>query len=74
MNVVFGALVEPLAQQLTAQGVAVNDLAELERIEVIARAVSIVSIHGLMMPSQADKARRKLTARLSRIVQQEPCA
>jgi hypothetical protein len=38
------------------------------RIEVIAKAVATVTIHGLMPPAMSDRARRKLIKRLTAIV------
>lgn len=67
-HVEFGALCEPLSVQLERQGLTVSDHAELMRIEIIAKAVATVTIHGLMSPSQSDRARKKLAARVWKIV------
>lgn len=64
----FGALVDPLCVQLERQGFTVSDHNELMRVEVIAKAVATVTVHGLMSPSQSDRARRKLIARLAKII------
>jgi hypothetical protein len=67
-SLVFGALCDPLVQQLERQGFSVSDHAELMRVQIIADAVAIVTIHHLMPPSQSDRARRKLAARVGKIV------
>lgn len=67
----FGALCAPLSVQLERQGFTVSDHAELMRIEVIAKAVATVTIHGLMPPAMSDRARRKLVKRLTVIIRPE---
>ena len=67
-HVEFGAMCAPIRKQLADQGLSVKDEAELGRIELIAHAVSVVTIHGLMPHSQSDRARAKLAKRLWAIV------
>lgn len=72
LSVSFGALVKPLAEQLAEVGLEVSDPAELARIQIIADAVSVVAVHGLMPRSQSDRARQKLASRLAKIVAPSP--
>jgi len=68
LTIQFGALCEPLADQVEKLGLAVTDAAELARIQIISTAVSTVTIHGFMSHLQSDRARRKLFKRLEKIV------
>lgn len=68
LTIQFGALCEPLADQIEKLGLAVTDAAELARIQIISTAVSTVTIHGFMSHLQSDRARRKLFKRLEKIV------
>ena len=63
-HIEFGVMSAPLIEQLEGQGITICDRDELARIEIIARAVSTVTIHGLMSHSASDRARKKLAKRL----------
>lgn len=68
LTIHFGALCEPLAEQIEKLGLTVTDAGELARIQIISTAVSTVTIHGFMSRLQSDRARQKLFRRLEKIV------
>lgn len=61
----FGALSDPLAQQLADQGVRVPPLDKMEHFQRDADALVRVSIRGLIPDAQVRAARKKLMKRIT---------
>jgi hypothetical protein len=68
LTIEFGALCDPLSEQLARLELGVSDSDELGRIQLIANAVAVVTVHGLISHAQSDRARRKLFKRLEKII------
>lgn len=55
----LGAIVKPIGEQLEAQGVKL-DAETLRRLQLKADALSVVSVHSLVVPSAVERGRIKL--------------
>jgi hypothetical protein len=55
----FGALVEPIAEQLKKQGITIPE-ADSERFQKIAWSIILLHLHGIIPDSVRSSAQKKL--------------
>ena len=60
MDIVFGAVSDPLHDQLSAQGLRVDNMAALLHLEADAKAVTRLNVRGMIPDSVAHAARKKI--------------
>jgi len=65
ITLVFGALVKPIGEQLSAQSVELAP-EKIERFEKMAHAITMLYLNGMIPESARDNARKKLMKQISK--------
>lgn len=68
MQIILGALADPLMDQLAEINTTPKQKAEIEMLDKDADAISRLYIRGLIPESQATKAREKLMRRIKQML------
>lgn len=63
ITIEFGALSEPIAEQLKKQGINIPEK-DGERLEKIAYSIVLLHLHGIIPDSVRDSARKKLMKKI----------
>ena len=62
LRIAFGALSKPICEQVGIKN------ADIDRLQILADAITRLKIHGILSESQCDSARRKLVKLIGKAV------